>query len=67
MGGYGASSMMFIERQSSVYSVVWLEYQNQSVHVNAAAFRLTDWLTEVSLEETQLGNPQAGLGTQGQP
>lgn len=43
MGGYGASSMMFIERESSVYSVVWLEYQKQWAHVNAAAFRLTDW------------------------
>lgn len=43
MDGYGASSMMFIERESSVYSVVWLEYQNQPAHVNAAAFRLTDW------------------------
>lgn len=63
MGGYGGSSMMFIERESSVYSVVWLEYQKQPAHVNAAAFRLTAW---ASLEETLLGNPQVELTTRGQ-
>lgn len=43
MAAHGGLSMMFIEWESSVYSVVWLEYQNPSLRVNAAAFWLTGW------------------------
>lgn len=43
MAARGGLSMMFIEWESSVYSVVWLEYQNPSLRVNAAALWLTGW------------------------
>lgn len=44
MAARAALSMMFIEWVRGVYSVVWLEYQNPSLRVNAAAF-MADWLS----------------------